>query len=144
MNENGHRIGNWVLFGVAALFTVGLGTWFTFAFFRKEWDVNDVSLEVVLLGLGAISAYAGHNKFFKTRCGTNGRAKPGEWIFGLLMAWAVVMLTLYQTKALSHWKEMKELVMPEQFIFFLGAVIAIFTGTRAWDIFFSTRDNHKK
>lgn len=143
-NENGHRIGNRVLFLTAALFSIGLATWFTFAFFRNEWDVNDVSLEVVLLGLGAISAYAGHNKFCKTRYRSILGTRPGEWIFGLLMAWGVLMLTIYQTKALSRWKEMEELVMPEQFVFFLGALIAIFTGTRVWDIFFSTRGNHSK
>ena len=36
-----------------------------------------------------------------------------------------------------------ELVIPEQFYEFVGAITAIFGGTRIWDVFVSTRkSNH--
>ncbi len=142
MNGNSYNASNWILFGAAALWALGLASWFTLAFFRNHLNVHDVSVDIMLVGIGFIGAYAGHNKFFKKLCGNNGKPKPGEWFFAALVVWSVVMLTIYQTKALFYWKGI-ELVMPEHFIVFLGSILAIFTGTRIWDIFSSSRPTDK-
>lgn len=139
-NNNGrHEKRNTMLFWIAAGVSFSLIVWFTLAFFRNVWDMHDVSLGIMSIGLGIIASYAGHNSFMKTRCVENGRNtnRPGEWIFALIIFWAILMWTTYQTKAFSHWKAM-ELVVPEQFYEFLVTIVAIFGGTRVWDIFSST------
>lgn len=142
VNGNGrHEKRNTMLFWIAGGVSFSLIAWFTLAFFRDEWGMQDVSLGIMSVGLGIITAYAGHNSFMKTQCGENGKNRPGEWIFALVICWACLMWTLYQTKALWHWKGV-ELLIPEQFYEFLGVIVAIFGGTRAWDVFSSTRKNH--
>lgn len=141
-NSNGrHKKRNTMLFWIAAGVSFSLIVWFTLAFFRNEWDMHDVSLGIMSIGLGIIASYAGHNNFVKARCSENGeneKNRPGEWIFALIIFWACLIWTVYQTKAFSHWKGM-ELTVPEQFYEFVGTIVAIFGGTRIWDIFSSTR-----
>lgn len=138
-----HEKRNSMLFWIAAGVSFSLVAWFTLAFFRNEFDMHDVSLGIMSIGLGIIASYAGHNSFVKTRCmenGTgNGKNRPGEWIFALIIFWAILMWTIYQTRAFSHWKAM-ELIVPEQFYEFVGTIVAIFGGTRVWDILSSTRN----
>lgn len=138
-NGNGrHEKRNEMLFWIAAAVSFSLAAWFTLAFFREALKMRDVSLGIMSVGLGIIASYAGHNNFVKIRCGENGTNRPGEWIFALIIFWACLMWTLYQTNVLFHWKAI-ELMVPEQFYEFLGAIVLIFGGTRIWDVVYSTR-----
>lgn len=141
-NNNGrHEKRNTLLFWIAAGVSLSLIIWFSLAFFRNVWGMHDVSLGIMSIGLAIIASYAGHNNFVKSRCGENGKNRPGEWIFALIIFWAILMWTIYQTRALYHWKAI-ELLVPEQFYEFVGTIVAIFSGTRVWDLFSSTRSKN--
>jgi hypothetical protein len=139
-----HEQRNAMLFWTAAAVSFSLVSWFTLAFFKKVLGMNDVSLGIMSIGLAIIASYAGHNKFLKVRCGDNGencKNRPGEWIFFFIVVWTLLMWSLYQTKALEYWKGI-ELVIPEQFYEFIGGIVAIFGGTRIWDVFTSTKNQN--
>lgn len=145
VNNNGsnsrHEKRNEMLFWIAAVASCSLVAWFTLAFFREALKMHDVSIGIMSIGLAIIGSYAGHNNFVKIRCyGENGKNKPGEWIFALIICWGFLMWSLYQTNALFYWKDI-ELLVPEQFYEFLVAIVAIFGGTRIWDVVSSTRKN---
>lgn len=144
-NENESDKGvkrNRILFYAAAGATISLLCWFTLAFFRKELEMYDVSSGITSVGLGIISSYVAHNKAVRKRC-PGMKEKPGEWIFAIVLLWALAVWTLYQIQLLPKvWGI--ELIVPQQFYIFLGSVTGIFGISSVWDFLLPIKLPSKK
>lgn len=144
-NDNGkdrHLVRHNQLFWIAAGATVVLMAWFTLAFFRNEWNMRDVPLEIVFIGVALIGSYIGHNKIVvQNKCpGEKGRA--GQWIFISALVWTGIVVTFYQTRAFEHLFGMNKIVVPEHFYRFVEVLAGLFGFSSIWNFFPRTRSDN--
>lgn len=146
MTDNGngqHLIRNTKMFWIAAGVTSALMGWFTLAFFRDEWDMLDVPVPIVYIGVGIITSYVLHNKAVKAKC-PEPRNMPGEWIFISALVWAGIMMTLYQVKAFEKLWGISTVAIPGQFNEFLGSISGVFGFSSVWDFIPRLKINNNK
>jgi hypothetical protein len=130
------------MFWIAAGVTISLMAWFTLAFFREEWNMHDVPVEIVFIGLAFIASYVGHNKIVVQRKCPDVEDKPGHTILITALVWTAVLMTLYQTKAFEHLLGMNKIAVPEHFYRFVEVLAGIFGFSSIWNFFPRPKNNN--